>query len=187
MNFLMGMLLRPDSTWAAIAGERMSTSHALRLILPLCLLPAAATVIGMSVFNTGWDAMHGYQTGENRIFAIGLANVLFAVITILTLALAFHWLAVPAGKARAPFAEALKLAGFGAVPVLLAGGLLVLPVMAMLTLVAAVYSLYLYHLGMQKLLGIRSEDAVMMLAICVVLVSVVAGTLGAVISAYGML
>ncbi|MEO8133942.1 MAG: YIP1 family protein [Betaproteobacteria bacterium] len=187
MKHLVAILVRPDFAWTAIAHEPMTARQVLGTILPLCLLPALATIVGMSVFNSDWDPLHGYRTAGNRVLLVGLANFVFAAATIVLLALLFHWLAVPDGKRRKPFAAALKLAAFGAVPVLLAGAFLVLPIMIVLTLVAAVHSLYLYYLGMQTVLEVRGEDAVMMLALCVVLLSVASGLLGALASAFGLL
>lgn len=187
MKHIVAILVRPGAAWAAIARERMTAAGLLATILPLCLLPAIATVVGMSAFGSDWDPLHGYRAGGTGLMGIGAANFLFPAITILLLASILHWLAVPDGKTRPRFIEAFKVAAFGAVPLLLSGALLILPVMVIATMVAGMHSLFLLHQGMQKVLGVRSEDATMMLGMCVILLSVTAGALGALASAVGLI
>lgn len=186
MRHLPGIIRRPGAEWDAIARDDATPRALLGTVLMLCVIPALSTLIGMTVFDARWSPLHGYRVAPDRVLAVALGNFTFAIAMILMLALVFHWLAVPTGKQRASIVASLKVAIFGSIPMLLAAGFLVLPVMVVLLLVAGIHCLYLYNLGLQKVLGVRAEDTAILLAVCVVLASVAAGVLGSIASAVGL-
>jgi hypothetical protein len=102
------------------------------------------------------------------------------------LALIFHFLAPVESHVRNSFADALKVAAFGSIPVLLAGAFLVLPAMVMLTLVAAVHSLFLYNTGLKKVLRVPETESVMLVAIAIVMLCVSSAAIGAMASMLGV-
>lgn len=187
MNRLVGIIVHPGAAWDAISRERATVGGLLvRYILPLCLIPSIATVIGLTFFGAGWDPVHGYALPRERALAAGAANFLFLVVSILLLALIFHLLAIAENRVRNSYADALKVATYAAVPLLLSGAFLVLPVMVMLSLVACMHSLFLCNVGLQKVLRVSESEAPMLLGIAVVLLAVSSMAIGAVASALGL-
>ena len=90
--------------------------------------------------------------------------------------------------AQALLAPVLPLAVFKvAIPVLLAGAFLVLPVMVMLTLVAGMHSLFLYNGGLRKILGVGASEAPMLLSVAMVGFGLAAMALGAIAASIGLI
>lgn len=182
------MIFRPDAEWDVIANESTTVgSLLLRYIVPLCLLPSVATVIGIVYFGAGWNAQHGYAQPVDRALATGVANFLFLACSILLLALILHWLARLERSTRKSYTHALQVATYGAIPVLLAGAFLVLPVMVMLTLVAGMHSLFLYNGGLRKILGVGASEAPMLLSVAMVGFGLAAMALGAIAASIGLI
>ena len=74
LAFIVRRILRPSAEWDAIAGESTTIETLLfRYILPLSLIPAVATVIGILVFGVDWNPLHGYALPRERVLAIGAA------------------------------------------------------------------------------------------------------------------
>lgn len=188
INRIVGIIMRPGKEWEVISRETTRVGAlSLKVIVPLCLIPAVATVIGMTFFDSGWDALHGYALPKEKILGVGAANFAFALATVFMLALIFHFLAPVESHVRNSFADALKVAAFGSIPVLLAGVFLVLPVMVMLTLVAAVHSLFLYNVGLKKVLRVPETESAMLLAIAIIMLCAASAVIGAVASKLGVL
>ena len=61
-------------------------------------------------------------------------------------------IALIGGEVRPSFVDALKVARFGAVPFLLAGIFLVLPVVVMLMIVAGIHSHFLFNAGLHSVM-----------------------------------
>jgi hypothetical protein len=187
MNRIVNIIVRPGKEWEAISRETATVGAlSLKVVVPLCVIPAVATVIGMTFFDTGWDALHGYTLPRERIIGVGAANFIFALVSVFMLALIFHFLAPVESHVRKSFADALKVAAFGSIPVLLSGVFLVLPVMVMLTLVAAVHSFFLYNVGLKTVLRVPEAESAMLLAIAIVMLCAASAVIGAVASKLGV-
>jgi hypothetical protein len=188
VNRIFRILFRPGVEWESIAGESTTVATlVVAYVVPLSLLPSIATVIGVTYFGTAWSPVHGYALPGERALAVGAANFLFLVMTILLLALIFHWFAIAETKARNSFTDALKVATYGAIPTLLAGTFLVLPVMVMLCIVAFLHSLYLYNGGLKKVLRVSETEAPILLGIAMMMLCVTSMAIGAITAALGLL
>ena len=84
------------------------------------------------------------------------------------------------------YQDALKVATFGAVPVMLAGATLLLPVMALVGVVALVHSLFLFWLGAKQVLHVDRGEQAEFVGIAMLLLSVAATIAGAAASALGL-
>src|SRR5262245_39220942 len=116
------LIFRPTTEWDLIAQERTSVDALLRLyILPLGLLTPIATVIGMEIFDRDWDPIEGYLVPSDHIFATAATTYFSIVGSILVLAGIFAFIAPMFGATR-NYLAALKVATYGSIPVMLAGG-----------------------------------------------------------------
>ena len=183
---ITAMLLHPASEWDAIARDAPSTGAMLRnFLLPLSLLAPLATMAGMSLFDTRWNAEYGYSQLRDRAFVIAVATYAFEIASVYLLATVFYFLARTEGK-RPRFLAALQVAVFGSIPVLLSGAALVIPFGVIVTLMAMIYAFYLYYLGAERLLGIREADSAMFIGVAMFCMMVLSTLLGAVASALGI-
>ncbi len=186
-NRIKQLMLHPQAAWEAIAHDEPTAAVLLgKFILPLALLAPVATAVGMRVFDTGWNAEYGYSALRERAFQIATATYIFQIISIYLLAAVFFLLARTEGR-KPSFLVALRVAVFGSIPVMLSGALLVIPFNTIFTLVAVMYSFYLYYLGADRLIGIRSADSAMFIGVAMFCMIVLSGVLGGIASSLGLI
>lgn len=181
------LLLRPTAEWDRIAKEQTSVDALLRgYILPLALLAPVATMIGMKTFDRDWDPVHGYLVPAEQIFAAGAATYFATVGSILVLAAIFTAIAPTFGATR-DYVAALKVATYGAIPVMLAGATLLLPAMAIVAMVGLCHTLYLFWLGARRVLNVPRGAQAEFVGISLVLLMLLSVLVGAAASAIGLL
>ena len=183
---ILRIVLKPTDEWDLIAGEETSIDVLLRrYILPLSLLAPIATVIGMKVFDASWDPGQGYLVAPQDIFAAGATTLFTAISSVFLLAGIFVIIA-PLYDSSRNYRSALKVATFGAVPLLLAGATLVLPVMVIVGLIGLCHSLFLYWMGAHRVLNVRREHQAEFVGISMLLLVFVSTLAGAAASAAGL-
>lgn len=156
VNRIAQLLIHPQDEWDSIASESIDVDTLIRwYILPLSILAPIATVIGMKTFDRTWDAMAGYLVPSEAIYSAGVATLFASILSIFALAGIFKMIAPMYGSSR-DYVAALKVATFGAVPVLLAGATLLMPVMVMVQVVALCYTIYLYWIGVGRVLNVSA-------------------------------
>ncbi|MFO1310493.1 MAG: Yip1 family protein [Burkholderiales bacterium] len=182
---IVDMVVRPRQAWDRIATETTSVDTlTVRFIVPLSLLAPIATGIGMRFFDSAWDDDQGYRVPAPEIFAATATTLFASIASVFALAGIFVLLGRVYGSKR-DFRVALQVATYGAVPVLLAGATLVLPVMAMVVVVGFVHTLYLYWLGAKRVLEVKRNEQAEFVGISMLLFSVASTFVGAVASHLG--
>ena len=180
------LLLRPQEEWDRIAREPIGIDTLItRYIVPFSLLAPIAVVIGMQTFNADWDAASGYLVPPDRIFSAGATTLFGTIASIFTLAAIFRLIA-PMYDSSRDYVAALKVATFGAIPVMLAGATLLLPVMVSVSAIALVYSLYLYWLGVGRVLNVAEGSQSEFIGISLTMLGGVSTLLGACASSIGL-
>jgi hypothetical protein len=145
---LTGILTNPRHEWSVIADEAADVASIYRTyIVILAAIPAAAIVLGRLRFGMG-PAMSS-----------GIANYVMGVAQPIIVALAVEKLA-PRFQSTATTVSALKLVAYAATPVWVAGAAYLLFFLVPLLLLAALYSIYLFYLGLPILLGTPQDKAV---------------------------
>ncbi|MCL4760527.1 MAG: YIP1 family protein [Burkholderiales bacterium] len=151
---LLWLIVSPRDAWDAIAEEPIGIDALItRYIVPLSLLAPIATVVGMKTFDRDWDPASGYLVPADEIYAAGSVTLFGTILSIFALAGIFRLIAPMYGSSR-DFRAALKVATFGAIPVLLASAALVVPVMVAVPVVALCHTLYLYWVGVGRVLHV---------------------------------
>ena len=178
--------MRPAVEWDDVARNQPGALVLLReIILPLSLLAPAATYFGIQMFNVEWNAEYGYSMMRDRAPVIVVATYVFEVVSIYMLAGVFYLLARSEGR-HPSFLDALRLSALGAIPLLLSGATLVIPFNVVFSMIATLYSLYLYYLGATRLIGIRESDATMFVGMAMLCMFILSGFLGAISAALGI-
>jgi hypothetical protein len=181
------LLLRPRAEWERIAAESTTVDALLRrYILPLAALAPIATTIGMRTFDRAWDPVHGYLVPPEGIFAAAATTYFATVGSVFALAAIFTLIA-PMFRCPRDYLRALKVATYGAIPVLLAGATLVLPVMAIVGVAALCHTLYLLWMGAGRVLHVPDGARAEFIGISVVLLALASGLAGAFASGIGLL
>lgn len=184
---VVGIVLHPNAEWERIAAEDTTVDVLIRhFLLPLALLAPIATFIGIKFFDASWDEDLGYLVPPQDAFAAA-ATTLFATLTsVFGLAGIFVLLGPLYGSSR-DYRVALKVATFGAVPMLLAGVLMFLPVLALLGLFGLSYTLYLYWLGARAVLQVPRKNQAEFIGIAMLLLIVASSLGGAAASSIGLI
>lgn len=183
---VLRLILTPTEAWDEIASEPVSIDRLIaRYIVPLALLAPIASVIGMSTFDAAWDPAHGYLVPHDAIWSAGAATLFASIASIFLLAAIFVLIAPMYGSSRS-YPSALSVATYGAVPVLVAGALLVLPVMVMVSVVALCHSLYLYWIGVKRVLAVPEEARTEFVGVSLVMLGGVSSVAGAALSSAGL-
>ena len=183
---LLWLIVNPRDAWDAIAQEPLGVDALIaRYILPLSFIPPLGSVVGMSVFDRDWDPSSGYLVPPDEIYAAGATTLFGTIVSILVLAWIFRLIAPMYGSSR-DYRSALKVATFGALPVLLAGITLVLPVMIIVPVVAACHTLYLYWVGVGRVLSVSPGAQTEFIGVSVTLLCGVSTLAGGFASSIGL-
>ena len=183
---IVHIVFRPREEWDRIALEDTPLPVLFRrYILPLSLLAPIATMIGMRIFDTEWSADNGYRVPVEQILAAGTVTLFASILSVFILAGIFVLIAPMYGSSR-NYRDAVKVSTFGAVPVLLAGATLLLPVMAVVGIVALVHSLFLFWLGAKQVLHVGRGEQAEFVGISMILLSAVSTVAGAAASGLGL-
>jgi hypothetical protein len=186
LHRIVGIVVRPRAEWDLIAREESTVDDLLRrYILPLSLLAPVATMIGMKYFDAAWDEDLGYMVPTQEIFTAAATTLFATIVSVFALAGIFVLIAPMYGSSR-DYRKALKVATYGAIPVMLAGATLVLPVMAIIGLAGLSHSLFVYWLGVRQVLNVRGSHSSEFLGISMLMLIAMSTLAGAAASAAGM-
>ena len=172
--------LNPAATWPVIEAE---THDAKSLYVPylliLAAIPAICTFIGMSIIGIG-----GFGFSMRIPFGSGLAMMVTTYILSLVMTYGMGWLIsalAPTFGGQSNMIQGLKIAVFGATPMMLAGVFNILPALSIVGLLAALYSLYVMYLGLPVLMKNPKEKTITYMVV-VVIASIIAGVVLGMIS-----
>lgn len=176
------ILLQPRDTWRIIEAEQADAAGLYtRYLMILAAIPAVCGFIGMSLVGVG-----AFGISVRVPLVAGLANMVvsyvLSLVGVFVLALIVDALAPTFGGQRNQI-QALKLAVYASTAALLGGVFTLLPALAVLGLLAALYSVYLIYTGLPVLMRNPQEKTLAYTAV----VLVAAVVMGLVIGAVGSL
>lgn len=175
------ILLQPKDAWRDIAAEPTDTATLFtQYAMILAAIPAVCGFIGMSLIGIG-----GFGLTVRVPFVAGLVNMVvsyaLSLAGIFVLGLIIDALA-PTFGGQKNSQQALKVAVYASTAALLGGVFSLLPALAMLGLLAALYSIYLLYTGLPVLMKSASEKSAAYTAVVIIAAIVVGVVIGAVSS-----
>ncbi len=180
------LCLAPRNEWTVIAGESPGTGALIaRYVLPLAAVSAVAGLVGGSIVGRSLPFLGTYRVPFSSGLALGVYQLVMAVVGVLVLAFIINALAPTFGGQR-DGNQALKVAAYSYTPAWIAGILTVLPGLGVLALLGALYGLYLLYLGLPRLMKnpeARSLGYTAVVVVCAVVLAVVVAVVGARITA----
>jgi len=170
------LLLQPRAEWRRIDEEPAGIGRTVaRTLLPLAAIPAVCSAIGLCLVGIrggGAAVTLPWSVGALQALALYLLAVVgLAVVAVITT------LVAPTFGGRAERARGFKLAVHGATAALVGGVFLLVPPLAPLALLAALYSAYLVFTGLPVIMRCAPKRCVPYTAV-VVLAGAVVGLLG---------
>lgn len=180
------ILTTPKTEWPVIEAEPTDVAKLYTgYIAILAAIPAVATFIGQTMIGMpiiGRYSMSYAFAGMIVGYCVTLLGVYLAAFIIDKLA--------PSFQSTPNFIQALKLVAYSSTAGWVAGVLYVIPLLGILVLLASLYGIYLFYLGLPVLMKTPQDKVIVYMivsAVVVIVVSIVLGVIGAAITGTGAL
>ena len=179
------ILLQPAQEWRKIAAESTDVGALLSDYAgPLSAIPALCGWIGGSIIGSGFVRIGLVRGFVNAVvtWGFGLAGCWLAAMVIERLA--------PTFGSRGNTAQALKLVVYASTPVWIAGVLRLIPALTVLSLIPALYGLYLFYIGLPAVMRTPADKVIPYMAVsavAVILVVIVFGFFASAITGVGQM
>jgi hypothetical protein len=162
------ILKQPAQEWPVIAAEptdvpALMTGYA----APLAAIPAICSWIGWSVIGLGF-----YRRGLIAGLAAAIVSWVFALVGAFIGAIVIEKLA-PTFKSSGSTVQALKLVVYASTPVWVAGVLNLVPPLSPLVLIAALYAIYLFYLGLPPVMKTPSDQVIPYMVVSALVIIVI--------------
>jgi hypothetical protein len=170
---VMNILTKPKDEWPVIAAE--TTSIATIYSSYVCLLaaiPAVCSFIGTTMIGVSVPLLGSYKVGVAQglttaiiSYALGLAGIYVSALVIQKLA--------PTFQSEANLVQAFKLVAYASTASWVAGVLSIIPALALLGVLASLYGIYLFYLGVTPLMKTPQDKVIAYMLVSAVVIIVV--------------
>ncbi|HKB13453.1 MAG TPA: Yip1 family protein [Vicinamibacterales bacterium] len=167
------ILKQPAVEWPVIAAEPTDVATLLSgYAAPLAAIPAICRWIGMSVIGIAMPFVGTFRVGIVRGVANAIVYWVFALVGAYIGALIIEKLA-PTFKSSGSTVQALKLVVYASTPVWVAGVLNLIPALSPLIIIAALYAVYLFYLGLPHVMHTPADQVIPYMIVSALVVIVV--------------
>ena len=184
------IIVTPKTEWEAIAADPTPTKDIIvGYVLPLAGLAAVAAFIGISLIGQSLPFVGHFRMGIGWGLALAIYNVVMAVVFVYVVGFIIDALA-PTFGAQKNMTQAVKIAAYSYTPVWLVGLLAIIPALGMLTIIGALYGLYLLYLGLPRLMKNspdKSAGYTALVVVCAIVVGFIISLVGGLITAPAMI
>jgi hypothetical protein len=150
------ILKQPAQEWPVIAAEPADIASLITgYAAPLAAIPAICGWLGMSLIGFGGYFRVGLVSG----LAGAIVRWVFALVGAYIGAFVIEKLA-PTFKSSGSIVQALKLVVYASTPVWVAGVLNLIPPLTPLILIAVIYAVYLFYLGLPVVMKTPSDQVI---------------------------
>ena len=137
------IIISPKTEWDVVANEEPNTQEILMsYILPLSLIPTAASILGSLIFFP-----YSFRLAIATGIGMGLVHLLVSFGVVLLAAFIIDALAPNFGSQK-NFGRAIQLVAYSYTPAWIAGILFIIPFLGLFAWIASFYSIYLIYLGL---------------------------------------
>jgi hypothetical protein len=176
---VQSILLRPKQTWPVIAAESADVASIYTgYVAILAAIPAIAGFIGMTLVGVGAFGVSYHMPILTGVLRMVIGYVL-SLVMVFVLALIVDALAPTFGGTKNQV-QALKLVAYGCTAGFVGGIFSLIPSLAVLGLLAALYSIYLIYTGISVLMRCPPDKAgayTAVVIVCAIVVGIVLGVL----------
>jgi len=177
---VQAILLKPSPTWDVIEREtptvqQLYTSY----IMPLAAIGPIASAIGGVVFGIGAFGI-SYHTPLVMAIVGAVLSYVLSLIMIYVVALVIDALA-PSFNGQKNFIQALKVAAYASTAGWVAAIFGLFPMLGIVALLGALYGIYLFYLGLPKLMKNPADKTVVYMIVIAVVYIVLVMVIGAIV------
>ena len=174
------ILLQPAQTWPVIDAEPASVASIYKdWLIIMAAIPAVCGFIGFAFIGSFF-----FRGAIVAGLGVLVASYVGALVGAFVMMLIADALAPTFGGTKNQVA-AMKLVAFSLTASFVAGVFSLLPLLGVLRLVAAVYGIYLFYLGVPVLMKVPQDKAVSYTATVVIVVIVIGAIVGSVFTMFG--
>lgn len=179
------ILKQPKLEWPVIEAEPTDIATLYRsYVVPLAAIPAICGFIGMVVIGISLPFVGRYRYGVGEALRVEVFQYIGQLIGCYVSAFIVAKLA-PTFSSRDDQVQALKLVAYSMTPVWIAGVLYLIPMLSFLILLAAIYGIYLYYLGVPVLMKTPQEKVIPYMVVSVIVIIIVSFVIGAILGLAG--
>jgi hypothetical protein len=180
---VVNILTKPKEEWPVIAGEAATVGGIFSgYVVPLAAIAPICTFIGMSVFGVTMPFFGTYRPSVGHNLTTAVLSYVFGLIGVYLAAFIVQKLA-PTFQSEPNFVQALKLVAYACTPSWVAGVLNIIPQLGLLVLLAGLYGIYLFYLGVTPVMKTPKEKVVPYMIVAAIVVIVVTFVMGAITAA----
>ena len=177
---IQGILLKPAETWDIIAAEPATIQSIFTgYVVPLAAIGPVCRAIGSSLVGVG---MFGVSYHAPWLWSILGAVVGYVLSLVMVYAMAFIVDALaPNFGGQKDRLRAFKLVAYSGTASYVAGVFGLLPALGILILAAALYGIYIFYLGLPKLMRNPADKSIVyivVIAVCGIVMSMIIGAIG---------
>jgi hypothetical protein len=166
---VVNILTRPAAEWPVIAAEPSDVSSLYtNYIVLLAAIPAVCTFLGLTIIGVPFFGGYGFSAA----LVAGIMSYVGTLASVYIAALIIEKLA-PNFDSRGDTAQALKLVAYASTPVWVAGVLHLVPLLGVLIILAALYAVYLFYLGLTPVMKTPSDKVLPYMIVSAIVVIVV--------------
>ena len=176
------ILMHPNTEWGVIDAEPSTVqSIMMGYVLILAAIGPLAMLIGQQLF--GYSILGvTYRPGLGYSIAMALMTYIGSVASTYVLAMVIDALAPNFGGTK-NMTQAFKVAAYAGTPGWVAGALLIIPMLGVISWLGAIYGIYLIYLGLPRLMRVSADKAVGYTVVAVVVEFVLLVVIGIVVAA----
>ena len=178
---VISILTKPQVEWPTIAAEHGTVAGICSgYVMILAAIPAIAAFIGTTVFGVTLPLIGTYRVGIVQGFTTLVLTYVLSVVGVYVAAFIVQKLA-PTFQSDPNLVQAYKLVAYAMTPSWVAGVLYIIPQLGLLVMLAGLYGIYLFYLGVTPVMKTPQEKVIPYMitaAVVVIVVSILMGVIG---------
>ena len=170
---ILNILTKPKEEWPAIANESTDVVTLYKeYVAPLSAIPAICGFLGMTMIGVTVPSMGNIRTPIGSAFTELVVGYILALLATYLAALVVNKLA-PTFQSGGGIVPALKMVAFSSTAVWVTGIVRVVPALGALLLLAALYGIYLFYLGLPSVMKTPADKVIPYTIVCAVVIVVI--------------
>lgn len=167
------IIMDPKAEWPVIEREQTTVEKLYReYIALLAAIPVLAYMIGSVLIGHQVPFVGTIRTPIVQAVVAAVFSYVFALVGVYIAALVIDKLA-PTFDSKSDFTQALKLVAYAYTPVWIAGVLNIIPMLGILTMLAGLYSIYVFYLGLPVMMKTPEPKVIVYMVVAAVVIIVI--------------
>ena len=170
---VINILSKPTQEWPVIASEPTDVAALYKeYIIPLAAIPAICGFLGMTLIGVTMPLVGQLRTPMVSGLAGLIVGYVLALVGVFLAAFIVDKLA-PSFQSSGGIVQALKMVAFASTPSWVAGVLQLVPLLGALALLAVLYGVYLFYLGLPSVMKTPKDKVIPYTVVSVIVIVVI--------------